>query len=86
MHAQSRNPKPLVAALGWLMYSDSQVQSCTGLAYITPGDTHSICSGLFIIIVIAIYTAGTAARLTAAQLTGGIRGRDDLKGRAVGTW
>ncbi|KAI8466415.1 MAG: hypothetical protein J3K34DRAFT_395609 [Monoraphidium minutum] len=42
--------------------------------------------GLLLIIVIALYTAGTAARLTAAQLGGGIRGRDDLKGLAVGTW
>jgi len=33
-----------------------------------------------------ITAAGTAARLTAAQLTGGIRGRDDLRGKAVGTW
>jgi hypothetical protein len=43
-------------------------------------------SGILLIIIVAVYTAGTAARLTAAQLTGGIRGRDDLKGRAVGTW
>ena len=42
-------------------------------------------SGLFLVIIIAIYTAGTAARLTAAQLEGSIRGREDLKGRAVGT-
>ena len=42
-------------------------------------------SGLFLVIIIAIYTAGTAARLTAAQLAGSIRSREDLKGRAVGT-
>ena len=36
--------------------------------------------------MIAFYTAGVAARLTAMQMNGVIRGREDLPGKLVGTW
>ncbi|KAI8469138.1 MAG: hypothetical protein J3K34DRAFT_522411 [Monoraphidium minutum] len=42
--------------------------------------------GVLIILIIALCTAGTAARLTTMQVNGNILGREDLPGKVVGTW
>jgi hypothetical protein len=42
--------------------------------------------GLTVMITISLYTGATAAILTTTSLTGGINSRNDLVGKAVGTW